>query len=76
MTEEQTDPGAYVRTPWLKRVPVVLSLAIAFVVARILATTWWSGVLLYLGTLFLCVVLLRFVFRIPLERMFSYKEFP
>jgi hypothetical protein len=65
----------YAKTPFIKRLPTVLSLAVSFAVARILVDTWWTGVLVFLATFVLCILILRFVFRLPLDRLLSYKEF-
>ena len=73
--DEGQKPDYYTRTPVAKRLPTVGSLVLAFILARALGHSLWAGLLIFLGTLVLCVLVLHFVFRQPLERLMQYKEF-
>jgi hypothetical protein len=73
--EGDTTGHNYTRTPFVKRLPTVASLVAALVVARIFGHALWSGLLLFIATIIVCVVVLHFVFRQPLDRILSYKEF-
>ena len=68
-------PTYYTRTPFLKRLPTVLALVASYAVAMVLAHVWWVGVLVFLGMFVLCILVLRFLFRLPLDRLLGYKEF-
>jgi Flp pilus assembly protein TadB len=65
----------YIRTPMVKRLPTVGSLALALVLANIIGHPLWLGLLAFLGTLVVCVLVLRFVFRQPIERLLAYQEY-
>jgi hypothetical protein len=65
----------YTRTPLAKRLPVVGSLALAFVLATIVGHPLWLRVLVLFATLATCIVVLHFVFRQPIERLLAYQEF-
>jgi hypothetical protein len=62
-------------TPFLKRLPVVLALGVSLAVAEMVTHTVWIKVVVLIGMLALSFVVLRFVFRLPLERILVYKEF-
>ena len=73
--EEHDKTGAhYTRTPLVKRLPTVATLALALILARLLGHTIWAGLLILLGTWTVCVVVLRVVFGQPLERLLQYRE--
>jgi Flp pilus assembly protein TadB len=72
---EETLGERYTRTPFLKRVPTVGSLALALILAKLLGHSLLVGLLIFAGTLILCVLVLHFVFRQPLERLLRYREF-
>ena len=73
--EEHEETGAdYTRTPLLKRLPTVGTLALGLILARLLGHTLWAGLLILLGTWTVCVVVLHLVFRQPLERLLQYRE--
>jgi hypothetical protein len=65
----------YTRTPMVKRLPIVGSLALALVLANIIGHPRWLGLLVFLGTLVVCVLVLRLVFRQPIERLLAYQEY-
>jgi hypothetical protein len=65
----------YTRTPMVKRLPTVGSLALALLLANIVGHTLWLGLLVFLGTLVVCVLVLHFVFGQPIERLLAYQEY-
>jgi hypothetical protein len=70
----RTEPG-YTRTPMAKRLPTVGSLALALVLANIVRGTLWLALLVFLGTLVVCLLALRFGFHQPIERLLAYQEY-
>lgn len=58
-----------------KRLPSVGSLALAFVLAGVVGHALWLRVLVFAGTLVVCVLVLHFVFRQPIERLVAYQEY-
>lgn len=64
----------YTRTPFLKRLPSVGSLVLALVLARVISHSIWAQLAIFVGSFFLCVLILHVVFRQPLERLILYKE--
>lgn len=75
---EQNDgrEGEYFeKSPIARRLPTVGSLALALVLAAAFGHSVWTGLLIFAGTLVVCVLLLHFVFRQPLERLLQYREF-
>ena len=36
----------------------------------------WSRLLIFIGTIVVCLLILRYVFQQPLDRLLVYKEFP
>lgn len=65
----------YTRTPMAKRLPTVGCLILALLLAKIVGHTLWLGLLVFLGTLVVCVLVLHFVFRQPIERLLAYQEY-
>lgn len=64
----------YTKTPMTKRLPTVGSLALAFLLAGVVGHALWLRLLVFFGTLVVCVLVLRFVFRQPIERLVAYQE--
>jgi hypothetical protein len=58
-----------------KRLPTVGSLALAFLLAGVVGHALWLRLLVFVGTLVVCVLVLRFVFRQPIERLLAYQEY-
>ena len=74
----ETDEGPgdyYTRTPLLKRLPTIGTLALGFILASLLGHTLWVGLLILVGTWIICFAVLYVVFRQPLERLLQYREF-
>ena len=69
-----TEQG-YTRTPMVKRLPSVGSLALAFLLAGVVGHALWLRLLVFFGTLVVCVLVLRFVFHQPIERLVAYQEY-
>ncbi len=65
----------YTRSPLIKRLPSVGSLALAFLLAGVIGHALWLRVLVFVGTLVVCILVLRFVFRQPIERVIAYQEY-
>ena len=65
----------YTRTPLLKRLPSVGSLVLTLILARVITHSLWAQLAIFLGGFILCVLILHVLFRQPLERLISYKEF-
>jgi Flp pilus assembly protein TadB len=65
----------YTRSPMAKRLPTVGSLALAILLADVVGHALWLHLLVFLGTLVICVLVLRFVFRQPIERLLAYQEY-
>jgi hypothetical protein len=72
--EDDTTVDTYVRTPWIKRLPTVGTLTLGLVVAFLLRHTWW-GLVGMVGMWIVCILVLHFVFRQPLERLLQYREY-
>jgi hypothetical protein len=77
MGDDEPDQGGeyYTRTPLVKRLPSVGSLAVAFILATVFGHSLLSGLLIFIGTVVVCVLILHYVFRQPLDRLLAYKEF-
>jgi Flp pilus assembly protein TadB len=73
--DRSRDDAHYTRTPLVKRLPMVASLALALILAGVLGHALWSRLLIFVGTIIVCVLILRYLFGQPLERLLSYKEF-
>ena len=58
-----------------KRLPSLGSLALAFLLAGVVGHALWLRLLVFFGTLAVCVLVLRFVFRQPIERLVAYQEY-
>lgn len=58
-----------------ERPPSVGSLALAFLLAGVIGHALWLRLLVFFGTLVVCIVVLRFVFRQPIERLIGYQEY-
>lgn len=65
----------YTKTPFLNRLPMLGALALAFILAMVFGHALWSGLLIFLLALVACVLILRFVFGQPLDRLLSNREF-
>ena len=65
----------YTRSPLINRLPSVGSLALAFLLAGVIGHALWVRVLVFVGTLVVCILVLRFVFRQPIERLIAYQEY-
>lgn len=72
---DQPDGEYYTRTPLVKRLPTAGSLALALILANTFGHALWSGLLIFFLTLVACVLILRYVFHQPLDRILAYKEF-
>ena len=74
--EAEQDGGEYyTKTPFAKRLPTVGSLALALILASVFGHALWSRLLIFIGTIVLCLVILRYVFQQPVDRLLAYKEF-
>jgi hypothetical protein len=65
----------YTKTPLVKRLPTVGSLALALILASVFGHALWSRLLIFIETIVVCLLLLRYVFQQPLDRLLAYKEF-
>jgi hypothetical protein len=72
--EDETTVETYTRTPWIKRLPTVGTLALGLVAAFLLRHTWW-GLVAMVGTWIACILILHFAFRQPLDRLLQYREY-
>jgi len=64
----------YTRTPMAKRLPTVGCLALALVLASRVGHTLWLRLLVFVGTLVVCILVLHLVFRQPIDRLLAYQE--
>ncbi len=64
------------RTPLVKRLPNIIVLVIAFVLARLAGHTVWLGLLIFVATVVVGILILHFVFGQPLSRLIRYEEPP
>jgi hypothetical protein len=65
----------YTRTPMAQRLPTVGSLALALLLASRVGHTLWLRLLVFVGTLVVCILVLHFVFRQPIQRLLGYQEY-
>jgi hypothetical protein len=72
---EQHEGDYYTKTPLVKRLPTVGSLALALILSSVFGHALWSGLLIFLGTIVVCLLILRYVFQQPLDRLLAYKDF-
>jgi hypothetical protein len=63
------------RTPTVRRLPTVGSLALALILGYAFGHSLWGGLAIYLGTFVVCMLILHLVFRQPLQRLLRYREF-
>lgn len=75
MPNDTPEGEYYTRTPLAKRLPTVGSLALALILSAVFGHSLWAGLLIFLGTLVVCVLVLRVGFRQPLARLLQYKDF-
>jgi len=72
---DQCDGEYYTKTPLAKRLPTVGAFGLALILANVFGHALWSRLLIFIGTFVLCVLILRYLFRQPLDRLLAYKEF-
>jgi hypothetical protein len=74
-TQDDGRKVGYTRSPLAKRLPSVGSLALAFLLAGMIGHALWLRLLVFFATLAICILVLRFVFRQPIERLIAYQEY-
>ena len=75
-TEKRLRLRTEMRTPFVKRIPIVASLTIALVVAYVVAdlVDGWVGLAALLVTAAVFAVILRYWFGLPWTRILRYRE--
>ena len=72
---EQQEGDYYTETPLVKRLQMVGSSVLAVILASVFGHALWSRLLIFIATIVVCLLILRYVFRQPLDRLLAYKEF-
>jgi hypothetical protein len=66
----------FTKTPLVKRLPTTGCLLLAFILAKVLGHVLWSGLVIFVVTFAVCMLILRYAFGQPLDRLLGFKEFP
>lgn len=59
----------------MRRIPVVLGLAVSLIVATAVPVTTWLWLLVFFTMLAISALFLRFIVGLPWSRIVSYREF-
>jgi hypothetical protein len=65
----------YTKTSLAKRLPTGASLLLAFILATVFGHALWSGLVIFVVTFAVCILILRYAFGQSLDRLLSFKEF-